>query len=132
MRLFSYLACVIFVSLLAACASPREKLIESGATPYTEAEVKELVIGKTEIWSKGAGYYDPDGTLVVRWDGQDETGTWSTTEDGETCHNVAAWGSIPCTAYFHDGDMLTPVYKTDSRTVSIDENYLDGNRTSEC
>ena len=131
MRLFSYLACVIFVSLLAACASPREKLIESGATPYTEAEVKELVTGKTEIWTKGAGYYGPDGTLNVRWKGEDLTGTWSTTKNGETCHNVAAWGSIPCTEYFHDGDKLTRVFRAISRTVSIDENYLDGNRVSE-
>ncbi len=76
MRLFSYLACVVFVSLLAACASPREKLIESGATPYTEAEVKELVTGKTEIWTKGAGYYGPDGTLNVRWKGEDHIRAW--------------------------------------------------------
>jgi hypothetical protein len=131
MRLFSYLACVIFVSLLAACASPQKKLIENGATPYTGVEVKELVTGKTEIWFHGAGYYSPDGTIHARWKGTDYTGKWSATKDGEICYNIALWGQIPCSAYFHDGDKLSRVWKSTLRTVSIDENYRDGNQVSE-
>ncbi len=131
MRRFSILACAIVVLSLAACANPQEKLAERGATPYTEAEVRALISGKTEIWSNGAAYYSPDGALVATWKGQDYTGTWSTTEAGEACQHVPTWRLVPCTAYFHDGDMLTWMYKKQLNTISIEETYMDGNHVSD-
>ncbi len=131
MRRFSILACAIVVLSLAACTNPQEKLAERGATPYTEAEVRALISGKTEIWTKGAAHFDPNGTLVARWKGQDYTGTWSTTDAGEACYRVALWGYVPCTAYFHEGDMLTWLFRKNLQTLSIEETYMDGNHVSD-
>ena len=61
MKRLSILTVTVWIVLLSACASPREALLEEGATPYTLDELVALVSGKTEPWSNGAGYNAIDG-----------------------------------------------------------------------
>ena len=120
---------VLFISLT-ACASPKQSLLEEGATPYTMDELNTLVNGKTEPWSTGAGYYEADGTLYAIWEGEEYEGTWVATEDGKICHSVDEWGNIPCTEYFHKGDSVVLLYKGKMATKSM-EDYVEGNKLAD-
>ncbi len=130
MRLLSIMAVAVLANSLFACASPREALLEEGATPYMLDELVTLVSGKTEPWSKGAGYYEADGTLYARWEGEDYEGTWYATAEGTICHLVADWGTKPCTEYFHKGDNVITLYKGRTATNSMD-GYVNGNKLAD-
>ena len=116
------------LALISACQSTAERVQEEGAVALTRTEVVALVSDRTEPWSKGAGYYGPDGSLHVRWKGESLTGTWQATDTGEICHKVQEWGSIPCTSYFRRGSEIVTVYDSHEKTAQPDA-YLAGDQT---
>jgi len=128
-RLWVIAVAVLSISLT-ACTSPRERLLEEGARPFTLDELVALVSGKTEPWQQGAGYYQRDGTLYARWDGEDYEGAWYATAEGTICLNVAEWYAPPCTEYFHKGDRVITLFEGRTATLSKDS-YLDGNRVAD-
>ena len=100
---------------LAVALSATVALAEEDTTPFTRGELYAYLAGNTQVWDpNGGAYYAEDGTLQTLWDGVRDTGTWSTTNDGELCWHVYDWGELPCEAYFHDGDAVIYVYQGDS------------------
>lgn len=102
---------VFTMGLLAACQTTAEKLIESGAAPYTKEELTMALSNMTVVWEKGGGYYAPDGSLETLWEGDKESGTWEITDAGEVCWHVASWGEMPCEAYYNTGAGTIVIYK---------------------
>ena len=111
--------------LLVGCQSTQQRIEEDGAVRLSRAQVESLLSGKTERWSKGAGYFAPDGTLEARWQGEDVTGKWHATDDGEVCYEVDAWGQTPCTSYYEHDGRLVSVYENRLEEAS-DEDYREG------
>ena len=86
--------------------------VPSDENVFTPSEVKQLYTGKTgigvtEIWTHGAGYYAPDGTLKYFFKGKGGSGWWRAGEDGNICLKVPAWWGNEEMCHFrlyHDGD----------------------------
>ncbi len=100
----------VVVLSLTACATAEEKLTEAGATRLNAAQVETRIVGNTEKWSKGGGYYNPNGTLEVLWKGANENGPYTIAADGNVCYEVADWGK-ECHFYMNDGGIITMIYK---------------------
>ncbi len=95
---------------LSACATTEEKLTEAGAKRLNAAQVESHIVGNTEKWTKGGGYYNPNGTLEVVWEGADESGPYTIADDGNVCYQIADWGK-DCHFYMKDGETVTMIYK---------------------
>ncbi len=95
---------------LSACATIEEKLTENGATRLNADQVKSHIVGKTEKWTKGGGYYGPDGILETVWEGATNSGPYTIANDGNVCYEVADWGK-ECHFYMNDGGSITMIYK---------------------
>ncbi len=109
---------------LSACATIEEKLTAAGATRLNARQVKSHIVDKTEKWSEGGGYYNPNGTLEVVWKGANESGPYTIADDGNVCYEVADWGK-ECHFYMNDGGTVTMIYKgKDVGTLDI----LQGNQ----
>ena len=99
-------------SSTAVLAREDGSVLREDATPFTRAELDTYLAGKTQVWEpNGGAYYAEDGTLQTLWDGERDSGTWSSTEDGELCWHVASWGELPCEAYYNNGDVVSYVYQ---------------------
>ncbi len=89
--------------------------LREDATPFTRGELHAYLAGKTQVWDpNGGAYYAEDGTLQTLWDGVRDSGTWSSTGEGELCWHVHDWGELPCEAYYHNGDVVSYEYQGDT------------------
>ncbi len=118
------IATVVIALTLSACATIEEKLTENGATRLNAEQVKSHIVGKTESWSKGGGYYSPDGILETVWEGATNSGPYTIADDGNVCYEVADWGK-ECHFYMNDGGSITMIYK--NRNVGA-RDILPGNQ----
>ena len=127
-NLFKLVITCAFVSTLVGCASTGAKLEEQGAVPLTQDELNTLLSGRTEMWTKGAGFYANDGTVDSLWDGTRSSGTWEITDAaGQVCLFVEDWGPQgECSTYYYKDQELISVYKGKSKTRPADS-YVAGN-----
>jgi len=98
------------ILVLTACATTEQKMIDAGATRLNATQVKTYIVGKTEKWSNGAGYYNPNGTLETVWEGSKQSGTYTIAADGNVCYEVKTWDRL-CHFYMNDGGKITMIYK---------------------
>ena len=97
------------------------------ANTLTKDEVLARVSGNTEEWSKGAGHYAADGTLLGIWDGKDLEGSWAIKENGVMCITVEQWGNEEdCHTYENVEGRVFLVYegKSTEREIKLG-NQLD-------
>ena len=87
---------------LTACATIEENLTEAGATRLNAAQAKTHIVGKTEKWTNGAGYYNPNGTIETVWEGSKQSGPYTIAADGNVCYEVETWDRL-CHFYMNDG-----------------------------
>ena len=52
-------------------------------------DVMNLIVGKTEIWPRGAVYYEPEGELAELREGARLQGRWEVTRSGRVCRSIA-------------------------------------------
>lgn len=105
---------------LAACKTTGTEPSANGAVSLGKAEVMSHIAGNTETWTKGGGYYSPDGQLNVLWNGKETVGTWEVSEDGEVCYVVDVWGSDEeCHRYVNDGGETKLLYDGKARVAKI-------------
>ena len=105
------LALVMIVTLgLSACASMEQKMMEAGATRLNGTQATAHIAGNTEKWSKGGGYYNPDGTLEVIWEDAELSGPYTVADDGNVCYKVETWGKL-CHFYMNDNGTIVMMYK---------------------
>ncbi len=95
---------------LSACANIEEKLSANGATRLDADQVKSHIVGNTERWTKGGGYYNPDGILETVWEGATSSGPYTIAADGNVCYEVKTWDR-ECHFYMNDGGAVTMIYK---------------------
>jgi hypothetical protein len=93
----------------------------------SQAAVSEYVTGNTEEYSKGAGYYAEDGSILIRWDGKDLSGTYVIKDDGQLCMLVTEWGdSEDCQQYANVDGKVVRYYEGKPRdSVMKEGNMLD-------
>ena len=74
-----------------------------GAKRLSKAETVTLLSGNTVEMTKGAGFYKPDGTLDLKWNGRDVSGKWRVNDDGVECWTVGNWwgGKEKCFLVWH-------------------------------
>ena len=90
------------------------KTAYAGSSFLSAEELKTLLTGKTEMWTKGAGYYEPGGKLLVLWDGKSDKGTWWVIKGtfgsaGMLCYKVPSWwqGRKDCNQHYRkSGDKI--------------------------
>lgn len=111
---------------LPACATIEEKLTESGATRLNAEQVKTHIVGNTEKWTKGGGFYNPNGTLETLWEGSKSSGPYTIAADGNVCYEVKTWDRL-CHFYMNDGGTVKMIYK--NRKVGT-RDVLKGNQLS--
>jgi hypothetical protein len=121
------LALSIAIVALSACATVEEKLIESGATRLNGEQAAKHITGYTERWSKGGGYYNPDGKLEVVWNGANLSGPYTISSDGNVCYEVSDWGQ-ECHYYMDDHGSIVLIWKGKNSGV---RELMKGNRLSD-
>lgn len=109
---------------LTACATIEEKMTAQGAIRLDAEQVTNHIVGKTERWSQGGGYYNPDGTLETVWEGSKQSGPYIISDDGEVCYDVRGW-KRHCHFYMNDNGSITMIYK--GRNVGP-RDVLNGNQ----
>lgn len=106
---------LLILTFLAGCASvPTESAQEvtKATDDYLNSdEVNDFVTGNTEEWTKGAGYYSEDGSIVGIWEGKNINGSWVVKDNGEMCITVAAWGPEDCHRYKSNNGEILLTYK---------------------
>ncbi|MEL7349054.1 MAG: DUF995 domain-containing protein [Pseudomonadota bacterium] len=115
----NFIALAFGAIVLTGCVKDaKEELVSQGAVPLTQAEVLDHVSDKTEVWTKGAGYYGPGGDLRWTWEGDSGSGRWAVKDDGRLCMVVQEWGGTDiCHAYvLHEGE-ITLVFEGDARVA---------------
>ena len=119
-------AFAIVGTALTGCATDPTQLSDD-ATAFTRPELYAYLSDKTQVWDQGGAYYSAEGKLETLWDGERDEGTWSTTKNGELCWHVKSWGEIPCETYYHNGDVVSIVYKgeTSAAPQQHEGNQLD-------
>ena len=117
---------------LAACAPPGQtssgiRQEGAGVVNLARADVLAHISGNTETWTKGGGYYAPDGELHVLWEGEQSVGTWEVSDDGEVCYVVDVWGpDKECHSYVEEGGVIKLLYEDQSRVAEVRQgNQLD-------
>ena len=98
-------------------------LIKQGTVRLTAAEVRPLIVGKTETWWKdnsgrNAAYYAPNGSLYIKYLGKREIQTWKIKADGSVCYSR-------CHYYIRFKGSVVMVFH--GKTVG-QKRYLSGNR----
>lgn len=112
--------------VLAACAGIEEKMTAKGATRLNAEQVASHIVGKTEKWSKGGGYYNTNGTLETVWKGSAQSGPYAIQDNGTVCYEVEGWDRL-CHFYMNDNGTVTMIYK--GRNVGARE-VMQGNQLS--
>ncbi len=70
---------------ITACDNPAKRMLDAGATRLTMEEVAGHISGNTEIWSRGGGYYHPNGNLDVIWEDATTSGKYTIDANGVVC-----------------------------------------------
>ena len=123
------LALVIIVTLgLSACVTTEEKMTQAGATRMNGTQATAHISGNTEKWSKGGGYYNPNGTLEVVWSGSQISGPYTVADDGNVCYEVADWGK-QCHFYMNENGAAIMIYKGKRNADALE--MMAGNKLSE-
>ncbi len=111
-----------------AAGAPPEEATAFEPELFTKTETTALVSGKSVIWEgNGGAYYAPDFTLITKWDGVRERGTWSVTEDGGVCWHITSWGKTPCEYYFLKDGKLMALYEGEQLEAS---EHVQGDMTN--
>jgi hypothetical protein len=122
------LSIVMFLALgLSACASKEQSMMEAGAARLNGTQATAHISGNTEKWSKGAGYYNPNGTLEVTWKGDDLSGPYTVAEDGNVCYKIPGWGKL-CHFYMNENGAIVMMYKGENAGAF---EIMNGNKLSE-
>lgn len=97
---------VLIAFLIGGCATAEQKLMESGARPLTDDQLRDLFAARARSaqWmtasASGTVQYSPDGTQETQWSGGGDSGTyeirngmicgtWKTIRNGaERCFTV--------------------------------------------
>ncbi len=95
---------------LTACATIEEKMTAKGATRLNAEQVKTHIVGNTEKWTKGGGYYNSNGILETVWKGASQSGPYEILGDGKVCYEVKTWSRL-CHFYMNDSGTITMIYK---------------------
>jgi len=105
LTVFTAIFAVLVISMMPGSAHARERM--------TAAEITTLISDHTAKWSKGAGYYDPNGTLKIIWEGRKLSGVWRVKDEdgggGLFCMTVQEWwkNNEKCRwRYFRDGNNI--------------------------
>ena len=122
------LALIMIVTLgLSACASMEEKMMEAGATRLDGAQATAFISGKTEKWTKGGAYYNPNGTLEAIWKGGKISGPYTVDPDGTVCYKVGTWKKY-CQIYMDENGTITLIYSDGKSKIP---EMMQGNETSD-
>lgn len=111
---------------LSACATIEEKMAAKGATRLNAEQVKNHIVGNTERWSKGGGFYNSNGILETVWNGSSLNGPYEILKNGKVCYEVKTWDRL-CHFYMNDGGIITMIYK--GKNVGASE-VVNGNQLS--
>ena len=112
----------IFITLLLVCMASVTSVAFAGEGKYLNKEqALAHASNKTEEWTKGAGFYSPDGKLMAVWDGKKLSGTWRIKDNGEMCVTVEGWGDEGCHKYRVKGDAVELVYQGEGKVRKMEE-----------
>lgn len=93
----------------------------------SRGELYMYLADKTQHRSGWQIFYSSSGRLQALRDGQCDNGKWSTTEAGELCWHVTAWGERQCETYLHENDSVA--YIRDQEKSPAPE-IIGGNTTN--
>ena len=63
-----------------------EQMLSEGAERLSRDQVIQHLAGKTQVWSSGGAYFDPDGNVYVKWEGRIyPRRVWTVDERGRAC-----------------------------------------------
>lgn len=114
-----------FCFFLASCGTEKQGTIEASTKNLNKSEVLSHVSGNTETWTKGGGYYSPDGQLNVLWKGEESVGQWEVSDGGEVCYVVDTWGpDEECHRYIREAGQTKLLFEGKARVAKI----LPGNQ----
>ena len=116
----------VFAFAVSGCNSRLQSMLDAGATRLNPAEVQAHIVGKTETWVRGGGYYAENGTIEVLWKGRQHRGTYDIGDNGEVCYRIPGW-SEHCHYYLNDNGAIAMV----SRSNPDVKKMLPGNRLAE-
>ena len=89
---------------LLACATGTEfekKLQQEGAKRMNAEQVTAHLAGKTQKWNNGGAYFNPNGTVLVKFGGKVyPKRTWTVDDDGKVCILLPDGYVTSCSAYF--------------------------------
>lgn len=119
-QLHKIVAVIGFVATLGACATPEQRLLEVGAKPLTDTELRGLFAAepRNAAWksarASGTIRYQPDGTQYVTWSGGEDTGSY-TIRDGKIC---GKWKTIRngkerCSTVYHKATNVYDAFFSD-------------------
>lgn len=112
----------VFIATLLFCIATLSSTVFAGEGKYlNKEEALAHASNKTEEWTKGAGFYAADGTLMAVWDGKKLSGTWRIKDNGEMCVTVEGWGDEGCHKYRVKGDAVELVYQGDGKVRKMEE-----------
>jgi hypothetical protein len=100
-------------------------LIKQGAKRLSAAEVRSMIVGKTETWGsdnsgRQAGYYGPDGMLSYKYQGKNDTERYTVSSNGTVCFKSGG-----CHYYLRYKGKVVLVWNGKTRGV---RRYRSGNR----
>ncbi len=111
-----------FIALLLVCVASISSASYAGEGKYlNKEEALAHASNKTEEWTKGAGFYSPDGKLMAVWDGKKLSGTWRIKDNGEMCVTVEGWGDEGCHKYRVKEDAVELVYQGEGKVRKMEE-----------
>ncbi len=132
------------------------QMMSDGAERLNRDQVIEHLAGKTQVWSSGGAYFQPDGDVYVKWEGKIfPRRVWSADDRGRVCisfpeqerrgafraeqiERTPASGSFAssCSEYFRkDGEVwvvTVEVFGVRQQTPgAIDSDVRDGNQLAD-
>ena len=110
---------------MTACDNEEQRMLDAGATRLTMEEVAEHISGNTEKWSRGGGYYHPNGNLDVIWEDAITSGKYTIDANGVVCTTTYR---VSCHYYMkYKGDVIL----ISDRKRSENNEILSGNKLSQ-
>jgi len=124
----TFVSVTLFLLMFGTANLAALAVLAQDATPYTRGEMYRYIAGNTQTLSNGSAYYADDGTLQVRIEGKDYTGSWSTNKQGMLCWHVYDLDDIPCDTYLHDNEGTSVIQGgIQGGVISIAPELKDGN-----
>ncbi len=106
------------------------KTAYAGSSFLSAEELRTLLTGNTEIWTKGGAYYAPDGKLRVLWKYEYSDGRWKVinrNSRGMLCKQIGMQPRTCDHSYKKSGDKIT----IHLRSKSWPFYYLNGNQLAQ-